>query len=408
MRTTRSLGGFKWGFAAALALILAGAASTSALSPTKAEVTIGWQPTAGMSAVISQYMITNKVFEEHARKAGYDLTINWGEYPSAQPMIDAMIAKRLDMGLFGATPVIRSISRNLGILPLSIGLGHENQYFAIKPGGTVRKPEDLKGKRIGLILGGEQQIFLINVLIAQFGEADPAKLDIQLVSLQNQGQTCSVPAGTDVTLCINSVGLPKIVAGEITWAFDMFGNTGPAYEGPAGTGTGHKIPAVAKSPFNPEGFFLARAWWVARADWIKENPRLVQAFVEAEQAALAKVKKMTPGDASQIMAKVWKLKPEIGGPMLQNDLLWIRGWVWPTESDYWGMVRNSKFLAQAKLIDSALTWDQVLTAVKDISPLLEKAYKASGSYPSEAEFTKQKLDLRGLPVWKSSRWTKRP
>jgi ABC-type nitrate/sulfonate/bicarbonate transport system substrate-binding protein len=389
-----------------------GEASPSGDAPGELEeVTfrIGRQPPAGMSAVISQYMINSddEVFKELAREAGYEVTVEWQNFPSAQPMIDAMLADQLDAGLFGSTPIIRSIAGDIGILPISIGLGHENQYFAMRPDGPVHKVEDLRGKRIGLILGGEQQVFLSNVLNAAFGTADPEQLDIELVSLENQGQTCSVPEGTDVTLCINSVGLPKIMAGEITWAFDMFGNTGPAYDGPAGQGEGHKVPEVENSPYQPEGFFLARAWWVATSNFIDEYPELVEAFVRAEQAALDDLKSGTAGEASEIVFEDFQMEPDVAGPLLENDMLWIRGWVWPTESDYWGFVSNSQLLAEVGAIDEPVTWDQVLEAVEHIAPILESAYDGHGSTISDEEFTESSVVLGGLPLWRSDEWEKR-
>jgi hypothetical protein len=69
------------GIAAAFAhpfVVRAQAAKTAKLS-------VGRQPFAAGNSPVTQYMMANKLFEKAAAAAGFDLTVDWRDYPSAIP-----------------------------------------------------------------------------------------------------------------------------------------------------------------------------------------------------------------------------------------------------------------------------------------------------------------------------------
>ena len=76
-------------------------------------MSIGRIPWAAGNSPMTPYMIANKLFEKRAAEFGYDLTIDWRDYPTAMPMVEAMVGNNIDIGMWGNTPIIRGISANL-------------------------------------------------------------------------------------------------------------------------------------------------------------------------------------------------------------------------------------------------------------------------------------------------------
>jgi len=79
------------------------------------KVSIGRIPWAAGNSPMSQYLINNKLMEKRAAEFGYDLTIDWREYPTALPMVEAMVGNNLDIGMWGNTPITRGLASGLPI-----------------------------------------------------------------------------------------------------------------------------------------------------------------------------------------------------------------------------------------------------------------------------------------------------
>ena len=98
-----------------LATTAAGAGAAVLFAPrvaraaTEATVSVGRQPWAAGNSPLTQYMMNNKLFEKQAADLGYQLKVDWRDYPSAQPMVEAFISNNLDLGMWGNTPIIRGI-----------------------------------------------------------------------------------------------------------------------------------------------------------------------------------------------------------------------------------------------------------------------------------------------------------
>ena len=79
--------GLLLGSAAAAGLSVAPAFVRAQGSRRALKVSIGRIPWAAGNSPMSQYMINNKLMEKRAAEFGYDLTIDWREYPTALPMV---------------------------------------------------------------------------------------------------------------------------------------------------------------------------------------------------------------------------------------------------------------------------------------------------------------------------------
>jgi hypothetical protein len=115
--------------------------------------------------------------------------------------------------------------------------------------------------------------------------------------------------------------------------------------------------------------------------------------------------KEKPGDVALLVKKYWQLDAELGAKVVEDEVLFQRGWIWPTEGDAAAITEISQFMVQSRLIPKPLTWEQVENSFKKAVPLLQAAYDATGRVPPESAFTdKSAKDLRGPPAWQMDQW----
>ena len=152
------------------------------------KVSIGRIPWAAGNSPMTQYMINNKTLEKRAAEYGYDLTVDWREYPTALPMVEAMVGNNLDMGMWGNTPIIRGLSTGLPISLMVVGEGHLRFLITTRKDSPIRNIEDLRGKTIGVSLGGDPQSALFQILRYEFGVTDIKATGIKFVNMPTHAQ----------------------------------------------------------------------------------------------------------------------------------------------------------------------------------------------------------------------------
>lgn len=369
------------------------------------KLSIGRIPWAAGNSPMTQYMIENKLLEKRAAEFGYELAIDWREYPTALPMVEAMVGNNLDIGMWGNTPIIRAIASGLPISPLVVGEGHLRFLITTRKGSPVRNAQDLRGKTIGVSLGGDPQSALTQMLKHELGVQDVMKeAGIKYVNMPTHAQAASVPTGVDATCTISPAYYAAQASGTVA-IMNSFGYTEDHYEGPAGKGAGILLPSVKKSQFFPDGYYLHRSFWIGRNALIEEHPQAVVAFLVAQQEAVAALSAMDAGAVSQLVKQYWKLDPVSGAKVVKDDVLFSRSWSWPTEKDALAVLESSKYMADNKQIEKALTWDTVRKQFQRTAPLVKQAYEKLGSKPAASEFLRTDVaDLRGRPVWEVDKW----
>lgn len=373
-------------------------------SKQQLKLSIGRIPWAAGNSPMTQYMINNKLLEKRGADFGYDLTIDWREYPTALPMVEAMVGNNLDLGMWGNTPIIRGIASGLPISPIVVGEGHLRFLITTRKDSPIRNAEQLRGKTIGVSLGGDPQSALTQMLKYELGVQDIKEAGIRYVNMPTHAQAASVPNGVDATCTISPAFYAAQASGTVA-IMNSFGYTEDHYEGPAGKGGGILLPSVKKSPFFPDGYYLHRSFWIGRNGLIEQHPQAVGAFIVAQQEAVAALSAMDPGAVSQLVKEYWKLDPVAGAKVVKDDVLFSRGWSWPTEKDALAILESSKYMADNKQIDKPLPWDKVRTQFQRTAPLVKQAYEKLGSKPAAAEFTRTDVaDLRGRPVWEIDKW----
>lgn len=372
------------------------------------KVSVGRIPWAAGNSPMTQYMIQQKSFEKRAAELGYDLTVDWREYPTALPMVEAMVGNNLDMGMWGNTPIIRGIASGLPISLMCVGEGHLRFLITTRKGSPIRNAQDLKGKTIGVSLGGDPQSALTQMLKFELGVQDVMKdAGIKYINMPTHAQAASVPAGVDATCTIYPAYLAAQASGT-TAIMNSFGYTEDHYEGPAGKGAGNLLASVKKSQFYPDGYYLHRSFWILRNGIAEQHPNVVVAFLMAQQEAVAALTAMDAGAVSQLVKDYWKLDAAQGAKVVKDDVLFSRGWSWPTENDALAVLESSKYMVANKVIEQPLSWAQVKGAFQRTVPLVKQAYERLGSKPAAAEFTRtDTADLRGRPLWEMDKWTDR-
>lgn len=369
------------------------------------KISIGRIPWAAGNSPMSQYLIENKLVEKRAAELGYDLTIDWREYPTALPMVEAMVGNNLDIGMWGNTPIIRAIASGLPISPLVVGEGHLRFLITVRKDSPIRKAQDLAGKTIGVSLGGDPQSALTQMLKFELGVKDVMKeAGIKYINMPTHAQAASVPNGVDATCTISPAYFAAQASGT-TAIMNSFGYTEDHYDGPAGKGAGHLLPSARKSPFFPDGYYLHRSFWIGRNALIEQHPQAVVAFLVAQQEAVAALTAMDAGAVSQMVKAYWKLDAQAGAKVVKDDVLFSRGWSWPTEKDALAILESSKYMADNRQIPRALSWAKVREQFERTAPLVQQAYERLDRKPAAAEFLRTDVaDLRGRPVWEISQW----
>jgi ABC-type nitrate/sulfonate/bicarbonate transport system substrate-binding protein len=396
--------------AAALGLglgIVTGLPAAHAQDGQKLTVNVGRLPWGALNSPITQHMIRNKMVEAEAKQLGYDLTMDWRDYPSAAPQVEAMQAGKLDLGVWGNVPIVRNIATGQPIHVLALAEGGLNFQVAVPKDSPIKTVEDLKGKRIGTLLGGDPHFFLAMLLKAHFGNADPTAQGITMIQSPSFTMLASMPKGLDAVTLITPSYLLGVEQKTLDLLVDNNGRTGQAYDGPLGKGANRIVPSVKKSDFYPEGYYLHRTMWVGRGDFVKQHPKVIVAFLTALNRATQQVSRMNPEAVSDMAKEYWKLPPQQGSIIVKDDLLFKRSWAWLTEGDLRSIVVNSRFMKEAKLLPTEVSWDDLVRNVQPIAPLAREAWERTQRHPAQDVFTAASLDMRGAVMWDHANFTRK-
>src|SRR5678816_1578217 len=342
------------------------------------KVAVGRQPWAAGNSPVTAYMMENKSFERYAADAGYDLKVDYRDYPSAAPMVESFLSNNLNFGMWGNTPIVRLIAQNQPIQLLTVGEGHFRFVLATRKDSPIRNVADLKGKTVGALLGGDPYNVLVQWLRYELGNGDPKAHGITVVNTPTQAQAATIPQGMDAAVVIYPAFLKANTEIGTVGIMNSFGYTESHYKGPAGEGAGILLESVKKSPFYPDGYYLHRSFWISGDKMVKENPGVVTAFAMAQQDAVAKLYTMEAGAVSELARKYWELDPKLGALVVKDDVLFQRGWCWPTEGDAAALLETSRYMVDGKLIPKPLAWAQVRDAFALASVPVKAAWEKMG------------------------------
>ncbi|MCW2511312.1 MAG: ABC-type taurine transport system, periplasmic component [Mycobacterium sp.] len=114
-----------------------------------------------------------------------DYNIKWVKFDSGADINTAFIAKELDFGALGSSPVARGLSAPLNIpykVAFVLDVAGDNEALVARNGSGVNTIADLKGKRVGTPFASTAHYSLL----AALAQNNLSATDVQLVDLQPQ------------------------------------------------------------------------------------------------------------------------------------------------------------------------------------------------------------------------------
>jgi ABC-type nitrate/sulfonate/bicarbonate transport system substrate-binding protein len=369
-------------------------------------VRLGRIPAAQAMIPITEVMREEGLIEQAGEELGLNISAEWQDFPQGAAIRQALTSGQLDFGTVGNTPTLIGIAQNEPIRILSMAEGRVKFVIAMPVDSSIRTPEDLQDKRVGLIQASDLQFFFDQTINSLFGTTSYDELGIEVVGLETLSQTASPPGGIDAVVATETSYLRGQLDGLMTGLINSYGFTEEHYDGPLGEGAGMQLPEVQDSPYYPEGFYLHRNFWLVTESMADENPDAVVAFLIAEQRAVERLQEMDPTEVAALAQdqEYWNLDPEVGRQIWLNDLIHVRGWPWLTRGDLRAVVDQSELAAQSDLVDAPLSWDRIIENISPVAPLAQQAWETIG-YPEEAAFTATDTeDVRGLPLWQYEEW----
>jgi ABC-type nitrate/sulfonate/bicarbonate transport system substrate-binding protein len=348
-------------------------------------------------------MQKEKLLDQAVTELGLELDAEYLNFPVLLRMLQGLVAGQLDIGMLGSTPTIRNLAQPNPAVPIAIAGGGIKFPLQVPPGSPIKNLDGLKGKTVMTIVGSDLHLVLNLMLQAHFGTDDPKALGITVQNIQAFAELTRAQSGIDAVLSVEPAAQGAVNSGQLVNLLLNDGTTGPAYEGPEGKGAGHKIASFAKTPFAPEAYYPHRIWWVARQEFLKENPKAIVALLIANERATRRVTEMKPDAVIDLASQDWFSDRAAQRPYVENILYRRRGWSWITEGD----ARTLVGLSQVKSIyQQALTNDLVKEVIGLGAPLAKEAWERAGKQPGLDAFNdKTAPDARGLPVWEMDRWT---
>lgn len=246
---------------------LAGCGSTSDTTDSvsgKAESTepnsattlnIAYQPVVGF---LSAYLLKDgSALQDALKEAGYDVEVTFTEFESGPPENEAFASNLQDIGVMGNVPAISGIAagQQRSIIGIAYN-GEQTEAVLVPEDSAIKAVSDLKGKKVGLVIGSIAQNYMNELLKANGLSLD----DIELINLSTGEQQQALATGQVDAVATWEPTITKIEA--------------------AGAG---KVLA------DGTGVFLGENPIVARTEYVEQNPEIVKIFLEQYQKAAEEI-----------------------------------------------------------------------------------------------------------------------
>ena len=252
----------------ALALVLGLALGGPAQAQETKQLRIVKQPGLGYLQLI--VMRELKLIEKRA--PGVD--IEWRQLTSGPVIRDAMVAGQMDIGSGGVGPFIQAIDR--GIDWKTLGALNEMPLYLNCARDDIKSLKDVKpGDRIAMpAIGSIQHVALQMAAEKELGDAK--KLNQQIVAMSHPDATAAILSKREITCHLSSP----------PFQYEQLRDKGI-----------HKVLDSYQASGGPHTFNLV---W-ASEKWVKANPTLARAFVDALREATDFVAQK-PAEAARLYA----------------------------------------------------------------------------------------------------------
>lgn len=366
-------------------------------------VTVGGLLYGPYETIVYRIIQERNLFQQAGKELGIDIDPEFKNFPTGAPIVQGMTGGTVDLGSMGFTPLINLLATGKKVVPLSAASGKFRFMIVVRKDSPIRNLEDLRGKRVAVVVGTDLEGFLNNVARYYYG-AKSAKELFTLVNVQTPTQAAQLPTGADAGVTVSSAYLTAHRKLGTEALMNGYGQTESYYRGPAGTGTGHMLKGSEKSPFAPEAFMAHRSLWVMSETMLKQQPKVAEAWMIAEQRAMEIVNKMSPKEAGSYLSSVLELTPDEQASVVNDELIRARGFVWLTRGEALIAYLQAQDKAKNGAIKQAFTWNQIKDVFTEAAPQAEAAFKATGATTTKQTFEDSAADLRGAPVWAAQQW----
>lgn len=244
-------------------------ADASALNQTD-HLNIAVQPIPGYLPL--SLLEENGWVEEALKEAGYDnVEVTYTEFESGPPENESFASGAQDIGVMGNVPTISAAAAGQSRTILGVAYnGEKTEAILIPEDSEISSVSDLKGKKIGLVIGSIAQDF-VERLLDQEGLTDA---DVELVNLASTEQQNALATGQVDAIAVWQPMIAQVEA--------------------AGSG---------KVLVDGSGIYKCENLISGNTDYINENPEIVQIFMEQYARAAAEVSKDTAGYSEKFAEK---------------------------------------------------------------------------------------------------------
>ncbi|EFM11266.1 aliphatic sulfonates family ABC transporter, periplasmic ligand-binding protein [Paenibacillus curdlanolyticus YK9] len=131
-----------------------------------------------------------KLYEEAFKKLNAEVV--WSKFPSGPPLLEALVAGRVDLSFLGDGAAITGLSNKLPFQVIGLNsLGKSNSTILVPKDSSIQKLADLKGKKVGLAKGTVANVYLIKVL----KDIGLKQSDVNLINLQADDAQAAFESG---------------------------------------------------------------------------------------------------------------------------------------------------------------------------------------------------------------------
>jgi NitT/TauT family transport system substrate-binding protein len=207
------------------------------------------------------------------------------DLPGGSKALEALVGGSADITAGAFDHLIQMQAKNQEIVGVVLFGRHPTFALAVRAekAAAYHDPKDLKGMRVGVTALGSQTQFMVEYLASQAGIA-PSEIAF-----------VSVGSGTGAIAAIRNGAVDAVVTGEPALA--TLTSTGEA-KIVADTRTNEQTIQVYGGLY-PSGTMYARA------DFIKQNPKTIQAFTSAIVRALMWIDRASAEDIAGVLPEEW-------------------------------------------------------------------------------------------------------
>lgn len=250
------------------------ASSGSADDGGKKVVNIAVQPS---SAFIPMYVARANGWIEEALKE-QNVEVHWSDFESGPPMIESFAAGQQDFGTLGDMAASSSIASGQKNTFVAVIDGGPAYAIMAKPDSPIKNVADLKGKKIGLVVGSTAQ----NITEKLLKNAGLSINDVEIINITpgdaqtvlSQGMVDAVSIWEPSVTRLEADGTAKVIADGTDVGF-----------------RGVNVLAV-------------------RSDYLKQNPEIVKVILEQYYRAVQEMNK-NPDKYTPALTEYYSLEPDL-------------------------------------------------------------------------------------------------